>query len=85
MILCKTSCGYTSLIWASRNGRTEIVKMLLSHGVDVNVKNNCNYTALMFASRYDHIEIVKVLPDEELYIKNESNEKLFDSQNKLFL
>jgi ankyrin repeat protein len=52
-------CKNTPLIVASMHGRTEIVKYLLSKGVDVN-RNNVNYhsSALTYACWMGHTEIV---------------------------
>ena len=61
-------CGNTALIYAACNGRLEIVKVLLSHGADVNIANKYGHTALMYAVNDKHFKIVKVLTE---YIKNE--------------
>ena len=56
--------GLTALMQASNYGKgyTEIVKLLLDHGADVNMTSNGD-TALMFASTNDHTEIVRILLD----------------------
>ena len=62
----KNSDGYTALILASSNGRTEIVAMLLDAGANVNARTNTNYwgsTALIRASENKHTEIVSMLLD----------------------
>lgn len=62
----KNSDGYTALILASSNGRTEIVAMLLDAGANVNARTNTNYwgsTALIRASENKHTEIVAMLLD----------------------
>ena len=47
------SGGWTALIRASANGRTEIVQMLLERPeIDVNLQNRWGRTALMWASQY---------------------------------
>ncbi len=51
----------TSLMRASQDGKTEIVRMLLDAGANVNEKNEFGTTALMLASDNGHIEIVKLL------------------------
>ena len=63
--------GRTALMIAAENGYTDIVKLLLKHGANVNVQNNhggikraiINYgrTALIIAVENDHTEIVKLL------------------------
>ena len=56
--------GLTALMMASANGHTEIVKLLLDKGADVNVKNTYGITALFTASVHGHTEIVKLLLDK---------------------
>ena len=47
---------------AARAGNIEAVKVLLSHGADVNAKENYRgQTALMWAAAEHHAEVVKVL------------------------
>ena len=54
--------GQTALIFASRSGYTEIVKLLLTNKtININTQDNNNYTALMYASRSGYTEIVKLL------------------------
>lgn len=52
------SDGRTVLISAAARGELDVVKVLLSHGVDVNVKDNRGYTALSHAieARYPEVE-----------------------------
>ena len=46
---------------ASLRGQTEVVKMLLEKGADVNAKNTKGWTALMIASLRGQTEVVKNL------------------------
>jgi ankyrin repeat protein len=46
----KDNNGRTSVMYASRNGRKEVVQVLLAAGADVEVKDNDGWTALMWAS-----------------------------------
>ena len=54
--------GYTALHYAARNGKTEILKLLLSNGADVNAKNrDGNMTPLFLANLEGHTEIIELL------------------------
>ena len=56
------NCG-TALHSASFEGHLHVVRHLLRHGVDVNVRNTENSTSLLFASRNDHCDVVQCLLD----------------------
>lgn len=63
--------GYTAVMFASRNGHLEVVRLLLSHKANVlavalkynnwHERNSVHVSALYFAARNGHIEIVKLL------------------------
>jgi ankyrin repeat protein len=55
-------CG-TALHSASFEGHLQVVRYLLQHGVDVNVRNSANCTALLLASWYGHFGVVQCLLD----------------------
>lgn len=53
--------GYTALIFAAENDHTEIVRVLLVKGADVNAKSYSHKTALLFATEQHHNDIVRLL------------------------
>jgi len=53
--------GNTALIEASEKGYTEIVKLLLKAGADVNAEDGDGRTALILAKEQGYIEIVDLL------------------------
>ena len=53
--------GYTALHYAASNGKTEILKLLLSNGADVNAKSWGNITPLFLANLEGHTEIIELL------------------------
>lgn len=53
--------GFTTLIHACAEGKTNSMNKLIEHGADLNIKNSKGRTALGFASRYNYYEIVKIL------------------------
>jgi ankyrin repeat protein len=55
--------GYTALMYASREGHTEVAKLLIEEGVDVNAENNSGRTALKIARKRGRDEIVKLLEE----------------------
>ena len=55
--------GNTSLRWASGNGYEAVVRELLAHGADVNIKAKDGSTPLMRASYEGHLTVVRLLCD----------------------
>ncbi|OAI41661.1 hypothetical protein AYO40_02690 [Planctomycetaceae bacterium SCGC AG-212-D15] len=53
--------GMTALIWAARNGRAPLVKLLIARGADLNVADFTGRTAITWAKAGGHEEVVKVL------------------------
>lgn len=58
-------CWYanTPLIKAAAYGRTEIVKLLLEKGADVNKHNEGGETPLHYAARHGHVKVMEILLD----------------------
>ena len=55
--------GDTALRWASDRGYEAVVRELLAHGTDVNIKSKNGSTAVISASYYRHVAVVRVLCD----------------------
>jgi len=51
----------TPLHLASKNGHTEVVQILISHGANVNIKNKDNFPPINFAAMRGHTQIVDML------------------------
>jgi len=51
----------TPLMDAASQGHLEIVKLLISHGADVNAQSACGNSPLMYACSSGHEDIVKEL------------------------
>jgi ankyrin repeat protein len=66
------NAGRTAYHFAANSGYEEIVRYLLSKGVDKNLKTKANTTALHYAALNGHLDVVKLLVENgvELEIKN---------------
>ena len=66
--------GWTALMIALREGRTEVVETLIESGADVNAKAYKGATALMGALSVGNTEVVKVLTEAGADVNAKSNE-----------
>ncbi len=73
--------GSSPLISAALFGKTEIAKMLIDAGADLNVQNNDGSTALITASFFCRPQIVKMLLDKKAdkNLKNAYNQTALDA------
>ena len=73
--------GSTPLISAALFGKTEIAKILIDAGADLNIQNNDGSTALITAAFFCRLEIVKILLDKgaDKTIKNNYNQTAYDA------
>ena len=71
--------GDTTLIWASRNNKIEIVKILLNAGAYIDKQTNNGDTALIKAAFYDNRGTVEILLDygADEFILNDENKEYF--------
>ena len=67
--------------WASKQGHTEVVKILINNFADVNIGDRYGFTPLIWASQYGWTDIVEILVTSGAQI-NEINHK---GQSPLFL
>jgi len=72
--------GITALMIASKEGKAEIVKLLLEKGVQVNMQDSYGLTALSFASQMSRTEIVKLLLGKgaDPYLKSNEVKTAYD-------
>lgn len=59
----KTEEGWTALMFATQEGRFEIVELLINCGAEVNAKNEDGETALTVAEKKDYSEIVQLMKE----------------------
>ena len=57
--------GWTLLHAASRNGYLDIVRLLLNHAVDIQVRNTLHETPLILASIGGHVEVSRFLIEHQ--------------------
>lgn len=55
--------GMTALIWAARNGKKDMIELLLEHGADLEAHSSSGETALLAGSGAGHEGIVRFLID----------------------
>ncbi|ORX42837.1 ankyrin [Piromyces finnis] len=53
--------GYTALMWASYFGHTNIVKELIYHHANINLKSDIEESAILLACKKGHVDTAKVL------------------------
>ena len=53
--------GWTALVWAARNGKTDLVNLLLDRGADVNAITKDGFTALVHAIDNKQVETAHLL------------------------
>ena len=56
-------CGSPPIHHAARNGDTEIVRLLIEHGADVNAQTDCGQTVLYCAGGHGHLDTMQLLLD----------------------
>ncbi len=61
--------GVSALMWASGNGSTAAVRVLLQYGACVNAGASSNSSALLRAAEAGHAEVVGILIDHEADLK----------------
>ena len=60
----KKSVGMTPLMYAARQNRVEIVKLLIANGAELKVKSNKGFTALKYAKMSKAYDAAQIISDE---------------------
>ena len=63
----------SALMWATRKGHSEVVKILLQNGADVNAKNLYGTTALMWSARKGYPEVAEILLQSGAEVNDTNN------------
>ncbi len=61
MLHAKKHYGWTALVWAARNGRTDLVNLLIDSGANIDAITKDGFTALVHAIDNKHTETAHVL------------------------
>ena len=64
----------TALMWAAAEKHTDVVRLLLEFGADVNARSNGKYTALLFSARANDVETAKVLLAAGAHVNDADND-----------
>ncbi|MDX5585294.1 MAG: ankyrin repeat domain-containing protein [Aureibaculum sp.] len=71
----KKSLGMTPLMYAARQNRVEIVKLLIANGADLKTKSKKGHTALKYAEMSKAHDAVQIISDELLALKTKKKGK----------
>lgn len=63
----------TVLMWAAKNGQTQIAELLINNGADINATNKNGNTALMKAIRDGHTETAALLTDHGAFLPEDKS------------
>ena len=63
----------TGLMYAINDGHTDIARLLIENGANVNIQNDDGYTALMYATMMNNIDIVKLLLENGANVNIQNN------------
>ena len=56
--------GHTVLHWGAKLGRVDIVRMIVTKGIDVNIKTRGGQTALHLGAIHGHNDVIRMLVDD---------------------
>ena len=71
----KKSVGMTPLMYAARQNRVEIVKLLIANGANVKVKSNRGFTALKYAEMSKAHDAFNIISEELKFLKSSKKSK----------
>ena len=66
----------TALMMASINGYSEVVRLLINEGAELDQQTSDGFTALIMASQFGHTDVVKLLLDSG------ANPEIFSREGK---
>jgi ankyrin repeat protein len=61
--------GSSALHFAAQAGDVDLIRLILRHGIDINIKNNRNTTPIMFAALYKHPDVIHELISLDAHIE----------------
>jgi len=85
---CADSTGWTALHWAARNGRSDIIKMLIERGANIDAVDCANCSPLMYASLFHHLSAtvdLLFLGADETLITNRGDDWIKKCNSNMFV
>jgi len=76
--------GDTALHTAAYYGHTEVVKLLLNNGADIEAKDDDDWTPLHFAARFRHTEVAELLLQNGANIEAKESDDMTPLHNATF-
>ena len=71
--------GQTPIYYACREGRLDVVKLLIDSGSNINLDDNYGQTCLFYAVKHNHFDVVQYLVEKGINV-NKIDKNIFDCQ-----
>ena len=80
---CINEYDYTALLIAALDNNTDVIRLLLQNGADVNKRDCLGYTLVHYAAMYNNTEVIEMLIKQaSINITNNEGEKPIDAARR---